>query len=287
MPRTVVAHEPTPLSKSTSVKKQNPRIRPDDGEHQFHGSGSMERALSLVRYLRAECPWDSSQTPESLIPHLLEETHEVIDAIRGGDVNELEEELGDLLLNLAFQIVIAEEAGQLDADSVYGRLETKMIGRHPQLFGNGEYQEWEALKAAEGLSTGGVLHGLAKGLDPLTNAYRIQERVAGIGFDWPNPQGAHDKVTEELEEVTEAIESGSIQDIVEELGDLLFAVVNLVRLTGAHPTTALARANTKFHKRFEKLEALAKQRDIDLTAAGLETLDILWEKVKQEPDNLP
>ena len=266
MPRTVVAHEPTPLSKSTSVKKQNPRIRPDDGEHQFHGSGSMERALSLVRYLRAECPWDSSQTPESLLPHLLEETHEVIDAIRGGDVNELEEELGDLLLNLAFQIVIAEEAGQLDADSVYGRLETKMIGRHPQLFGNGEYQEWEALKAAE---------------------RRIQERVAGIGFDWPNPQGAHDKVTEELEEVTEAIESGSTQDIVEELGDLLFAVVNLVRLTGAHPTTALARANTKFHKRFEKLEALAKQRDIDLTAAGLETLDILWEKVKQEPDNLP
>ena len=284
MPRTVVADESTPLSKSPFVKKQSAPTKPSDGKHRFPGPGSLDRALSLVRYLRAECPWDSKQTPESLIPHLLEETHEVIDAIREGNVNALEGELGDLLLNLAFQIVIAEEAGQLDADSVYGCLETKMIARHPQLFGNGEHQEWETLKATERMADEGVLHGLAKELDPLTKAYRIQERVAAIGFDWPDHEGAHDKVTEELEEVAEAVQLGSSQSVLEEVGDLLFAVVNLARLTDTHPTTALARGNAKFHERFEKLEALAKERGIDITTAGLETLDMMWEEVKQERD---
>jgi len=287
MPRTVVIDESTPLFKSPFVKKQSASLKPGDDEHRFPGPGSLDRALSLVRYLRAECPWDGKQTPESLIPHLLEETHEVVDAIREGHAHELEGELGDLLLNLAFQIVLAEEAGQLNADSVYGRLETKMIARHPQLFGNGEHQEWETLKAAERMPNESVLHGLAKGLDPLTKAYRIQERVAGIGFDWPDPQGAHDKVTEELEEAAEAIQSGSNQSVLEELGDLLFAVVNLVRLTGTHPVTVLAAANDKFHKRFEKLEALAKKRGIDITTAGLETLDMMWEEVKQQGDNTP
>lgn len=269
-------------------------------DHHFPGPGTLDRALALVRYLRSECPWDAEQTAESLIPHLLEETHEVVDAIRDGDREELEGELGDLLLNLAFQIVVAEEDGSMDADSVYRRLETKMIARHPHVFGDAEHRSWEASKAAERAeraSDEGVLSGLARGLDPLTKAYRIQERVAGVGFDWADHRGALEKVREELGEVVEALGEGSgeatttdapANAVREEIGDLLFAVVNLARLTGVHPTTALARANAKFTGRFEKLEERAREADLELATAGLSALDELWNAVKlDEMDGSP
>jgi MazG family protein len=272
--------------------------------HRFPGPGTLDRALSLVRFLRGACPWDAKQTAESLIPHLLEETHEVVDAIREGDASTLEGELGDLLLNLAFQIVVAEESSEIDAGSVYARLEEKMVARHPHLFGNGERQSWETLKAAERASRGGaegVLDGLAAGLDPLTKAYRIQERVAGVGFDWDDHRGPADKVAEELEEVMRAVEAEAAgaadavpaadppsrgaarsgRAVTEEIGDLLFAVVNLARQTGSHPTTALSRANAKFRRRFEQLEQLARERDLDLPSSGLEELDRLWDEVKR------
>lgn len=249
--------------------------------HHFPGPGSLDRALALVRFLRVECPWDRRQTAESLIPYLLEETHEVVDAILDGDAHELEGELGDLLLNLAFQVVVAEEKGELDAASVYGRLERKMIARHPHLFGDGERQEWEELKAAERKPGASVLSGLATGLDPLTKAHRVQERVAAVGFDWEDYHGAFDKVREELEEVRQAIDDGEEDAVVEEVGDLLFATVNLARLAGAHPTTALARANRKFQDRFERLEGLAAERGIDMPTAGLAVLDELWEELKR------
>jgi MazG family protein len=251
--------------------------------HRFPGPGALDRALDLVRFLRAECPWDREQTAHSLVPHLLEETHEVVDAIHEGDARALEGELGDLLLNLAFQIVVAEETGALDARSVYGRLEEKMVARHPHLFGGGERQDWEALKAAERVGGEGVLGGLARGLDPLTKAYRIQERVAGVGFDWENHEGAREKVVEELAEVTEALREADrvAEHVEEELGDLLFAVVNLVRLAGTHPTTALARANRKFQERFERLEELARDRGVDMRASTLAELDALWDEVKR------
>jgi MazG family protein len=240
----------------------------------------LDRALALVRYLREHCPWDRAQTPETLIPHLLEETHEVVDAIRDGSPESLEGELGDLLLNLAFQIVLGEEQGSFEAGGVYAVLEEKMVRRHPHLFGGGERQDWESLKATERPHEAGVLSGLAKGLDPLTKAHRIQERVAGVGFDWEDHRGAWDKVAEELEEVREAMEEQNPHAIEEELGDLLFAVVNLTRLAGSHPTTALDQANRKFRGRFEKLEALARDRGIRLETAGLEVLDALWEELK-------
>jgi MazG family protein len=237
--------------------------------------------LALVRFLRAECSWDREQTAESLIPHLLEETHEVVDAIREGDAQALEGELGDLLLNLAFQIVVAEEQRGLDAESVYRRLETKMVARHPHLFGSGERRSWESLKAAERAESDGVLSGLAKGLDPLTRAYRIQERVAGVGFDWEDHRGAFDMVAVVLGEVAVVLDEGASARVTEELGDLLFAVVNLSRLAGVHPTTALAQANSKFRDRFEQLEALARARGIDMETAGLAVLDGLWDEVKR------
>jgi len=242
---------------------------------------SLERALDLVRFLRAHCPWDAEQTPESLVPYLLEESHEVVDAIRSGDPGALEGELGDLLLNLAFQIVIGEERGELDAESVTARLEEKMRRRHPHLYGLGEKADWEELKAQEREDQAGALSGLARHLDPLTKAHRIQVRVSDLGFDWSDFRGALDKVVEELDEVREALhEARSREEVQEELGDLLFAVVNLSRLAGPHPAEALDRANRKFIRRFEQLEELARERGIDTREAGLEALDELWDEVK-------
>jgi nucleoside triphosphate diphosphatase len=255
----------------------------DPTKHHFKGPGTLDRALALVRYLREHCPWDREQTATSLVRHLLEETHEVVDAIQEGGDEELAGELGDLLLNLAFQIVVAEERGGFDADEVYGRLEAKMIRRHPHLFGDAERQDWEALKAAERNEGDGVLSGLARGLDPLTKAYRIQERVAGVGFDWESYHGAAEKVAEELGEVRAAAEAEDADALEDELGDLLFAAVNLSRLAGAHPTTALARANLKFRTRFEALEALARERSIRLQDADLDALEALWQEVKRGP----
>ena len=252
--------------------------------------GTLDRALALVRLLRAHCAWDAAQTARTLVPYLLEETHEVVDAIHDDDADTLEGELGDLLLNLAFQIVVAEEAGGLTAASVSDRLVAKMTGRHPHLFGGGDQQDWESRKARERSTRDGgdlgVLSGLAKGIDPLTKAHRIQERVATVGFDWSDPSGASAKVAEELEEVREAlaehVQGGDRSaEVEEELGDLLFAAVNLTRLAGAHPTTALASANRKFQRRFERLEALARERGITLAEAGLEVLDSLWDELKE------
>src|SRR5687768_14722821 len=165
---------------------------------------TLDRALDLVRFLRQNCPWDAAQTPESLIPYLLEEAHEVADAIlritAQASSDPLASELGDLLLNVAFQIVLAEEKKSFDAEVVVRELESKMRRRHPHLYGDGERVDWETLKAKEraaGTATS-VLHGVAKGLDPLSKAHRIQERVATVGFDWENARGAFDKVAEEL-----------------------------------------------------------------------------------------
>lgn len=253
---------------------------PSTPAFRFPGPGALDRALDLVRFLRRECPWDAAQTAESLVPHLLEEAHEVADAIQEGRTEELAGELGDLLLNLAFQVVVAEEEETLDAGAVYAALERKMVARHPHLFGNGPREDWEALKARERPEGRGVLSGLSRGLDPLNKAFRIQERVAAVGFDWPDHRGAMEKVAEELEEVTAALAADDPDAVEEELGDLLFAVVNLVRLTGHHPSTALSRANRKFRGRFERLEALASERGIRLEEAGLEALDGLWDELK-------
>ena len=242
----------------------------------------MARALDLVRFLRAHCPWDAEQTAQTLIPYLLEETHEVVEAIQAEDDPALEGELGDLLLNLAYQIVLGEERGAYDAESVTAALEEKMRQRHPQLYGLGEAAPWEELKSrVRSPESAGVLEGLVKDLDPLTKAHRMQERVSGVGFDWSDHQGAWDKVVEELEEVKEALERGAEVELEEELGDLLFAVVNLTRLTDLHPALALERANRKFKARFEHLETLAAERNISMPDAGLEALDELWEEVKR------
>lgn len=245
-------------------------------------SKTLDRALALVEYLRANCPWDREQTPETLVPHLIEESHEAVDAIHAGDPGALRDELGDLLLNIAFQIVLGEEQRQFDREEVVRRLEEKMVRRHPHLFGGGETQDWESIKAQE--RSGGTLDGLPSGLDPLLRAHRIQEKVAGVGFDWDEAGGALEKVHEELREVEAALASGDAGALGEELGDLLFSVVNLARLSGAHAVPTLLRANRKFEERFRALEQLAKERGVALPGATLDELDALWDEVKRRRD---
>ncbi len=246
----------------------------------------LDRALSLVEFLRRECPWDRAQTARSLVPHLLEESQEVAEAIFHGTPEDRRTELGDLLLNVAFQIVVAEEEGAFDRDEVVRVLEEKMRRRHPHLFG-GERVAWEVIKAQERRSRQdadptGVLDGLVSGLGPLLRAHRIQERVSGVGFDWDDVQGALAKVREELEEVDQAIEVGQTEQVEEELGDLLFAMVNVTRLAGLHAAVLLEGANAKFRRRFERLEALARERGVALGEASLEALDVLWDEAKEE-----
>lgn len=316
---------PTPPSSDTAAPDKRPSEAtppPAEGhDHAARAAGRLDRALELVRFLRSACPWDAAQTAVSLVPHLLEEAAETADAIHDGDADRLEDELGDLLLNLAFQVVVAEESGTLDAESVTARLEAKMRRRHPHLYGDGPREPWEAIKARERAEReasrrdeiegdfddprtagvpDGVLSGLSSGLDPLTAAYRIQDRVAEVGFDWEDASGAIAKTAEELAEVEGELAASPAPHasaaaapgpdtapgtepsaaLVEEVGDLLFAAVNVARLAGVHPTTALAKANRKFTRRFEALEQLARESDVSMGEASLEELDGLWDRVK-------
>ncbi|HEX6068352.1 MAG TPA: nucleoside triphosphate pyrophosphohydrolase [Longimicrobiaceae bacterium] len=252
--------------------------------------GALDRALALVEFLRGRCPWDAAQTPHSLRRYLLEEAHEVVDAIDGGDADELCGELGDLLLNLAFQIVIAEERGHFTRREVVAGLETKMRHRHPHLYGEGAARPWEVSKAAErderpedvDREGGGLLADLPPSGDALRDAQRMQGRAAEVGFDWPEARGAWEKVREEVEEVgEELVHPGSVA-LEDEVGDLLFSVVNLARLSGVHAPTALRRANRKFRRRFASLERLARERGIAVDEAGLAVLDGLWDDAKRE-----
>jgi ATP diphosphatase len=240
---------------------------------------TLDDALALMRDLRARCDWDRAQTHESLRPYLIEEAHELDDALRRGDVADVRSELGDVLLQVLFHSVIAEEEGRFDARDVAGALIDKMRARHPHLYGDGERRSWEAMKAPARAS---IADGLPAALPTLHRAFRLQERAAGVGFDWDDTEGPARKVEEELGEVRKELASASAtkEQLEDELGDLLFACINLCRRAGVHPALALDRATDKFARRFERVEALARERGIVLTDAGITVLDALWDEVK-------
>ncbi len=246
-------------------------------------------ALALMKDLRRRCDWDAAQTHESLRPYLIEEAYEVDDAIRAGDDRLLREELGDLLLQVLFHSVVAEERGAFDFTEVAEGFIAKMKTRHPHLYEGGERQSWEGMKAKKRAS---IVDGLPVDLPALHRAFRLQDRAAGVGFDWPDAAGPAAKVEEELAEVRSEVERGAVASgngvpdplLEEELGDLLFSVVNLCRKLGVHPSLALDKANLKFATRFQGIESLAKERGIDVATAGLEVLDRLWEEVKSGTD---
>ncbi|MDT8435505.1 MAG: nucleoside triphosphate pyrophosphohydrolase [Gemmatimonadota bacterium] len=285
-----------------SDEQQNlpaPAAEPLHGVRALASDGALGRSLALVRFLRDRCAWDARQTPSSLLPYLLEEAHEVAEAVRAGAEVELRRELGDLLLNVAFQVVLAEERGAFDAPAVVAALEEKMAERHPHVYGDAdEPPDWEELKAAaRAAETPGGLDdpftGIPAGLDPLSRALRFQDRAAARNFDWPDVTGAVAKLREEIEELAAELETpgpasgprtgdGPVASDrrEDELGDLLFAAVNVARLAGLHPATALERASAKFAARFRALLDLARARGIDPHAASLDELDRLWEEVK-------
>ena len=242
-------------------------------------NSALGRALALVRDLRQRCPWDRVQTRETIRPYLLEEVFELDHAIAEGNAEAIREEVSDLLLHLSWQLVLGEERGEFTADEVASDLELKMRRRHPQLFDLGPAERWESLKRRE--RTGGVLDGLPPALPSLLLAYRLQQRAASIGFDWPDTEGPRTKVREELAEVELALHQADAEAITDEIGDLLFAVVNLSRKAQVEPGGALDRANRKFRDRFRQVEELARMRGIDMATAGLQLLDSLWDEVKR------
>jgi nucleoside triphosphate diphosphatase len=245
----------------------------------------LDETLALMKDLRQRCEWDAAQTHESLRPYLIEEAYEVDDAIRAGNDRLLREELGDLLLQVLFHSVVAEERGAFDFGDVAEGFLAKMKSRHPHLYEGGERQSWEGMKARKRDS---IVDGLPADLPALHRAFRLQDRAAGVGFDWPDAVGPAEKVEEELAEVRVEIARGAkasgngVPDplLEDELGDLLFSVVNLCRKLGVHPSLALDKANVKFGRRFQGVEQLAKERGIDVKTAGLPVLDQLWDEIK-------
>ena len=242
----------------------------------------IDRLLAIMARLRdpvTGCEWDSVQTFETIAPYTIEEAYEVDDAIRRGDLTELKDELGDLLLQVVFHARMAEEAGQFDFHGVADAISDKMERRHPHLFGAvdaGGHHLWEQIKAEERGAKGhaSALDGIALALPALMRAEKLQKRAARTGFDWPDPSGARAKIDEELAEVEAA---ATPDERAEEIGDLLFATVNWARKLGIDPEVALRAANAKFERRFRAMEDAAGDAFATLS---LEAQEQLWQKIK-------
>lgn len=245
------------------------------------------RLLDIMDTLRAECPWDKKQTFESLRHLTIEETYELGDAILSGDRTEIKKELGDLLLHIVFYSKLGSEEGAFDLADVANEICEKLIYRHPHIYGDVKVKDeaevkknWEALKLKEGKKT--VLGGVPKGLPALVKAQRIQDKVAGVGFDWENATQVWEKVKEELNEFQLEVQKGDLKKSEEELGDVLFSLINYARFLKINPDTALEHTNRKFIQRFNTMEAEVEQKGKFLQDLALEELEELWEKAKNQ-----
>ena len=255
----------------------------------------MDRLLDIMRALRSidhGCPWDRAQTFESIVPHTLEEAYEVADVIEQGALGELSAELGDLLFQVIFYCQIATERGLFGFADVADRLARKLIDRHPHVFAGASIEnaqaqthQWEAFKARErraraATSTISELDDVPLTLPALTRAHKLQKRAARVGFDWDDVRSVRDKIDEELDELMDAVDHGIVDGIDEELGDLLFACVNLSRHLKVDPEGALRRANQKFERRFRFIENRLGERGLEVTSVDLQQLDTLWDEAK-------
>jgi len=249
----------------------------------------------LARTLREQCPWDVEQTHRSLVPYLIEESYEVVDAIEALDPDDpasdeaLIEELGDLLYQIEFHATIAEQEGRFSIEDVTAGIHDKLVRRHPHVFGTAGGRpvdaddvlaNWEQIKRAE-KGRASVFDGVAGSLPALSYAHHLQRKAAKAGFDWPDVAGALPKIAEEAAEIAAARAAGDSAATADEIGDLLFAVVNVARHLGVEPESALRAAATKFRRRFEEVERLALARGIDIDAASLQELDAIWDEVKR------
>lgn len=245
------------------------------------------RFLDILDELREKCPWDRKQTNESLRANTVEEVYELADALIADDVPNIKKELGDVLLHVCFYSKIADEKGQFDIADVCNALSDKLIFRHPHIYGDVNatdsetvLQNWEDIKLKEKGGNKTVLAGVPSALPALIKANRIQEKARNVGFDWEEKEQVWDKVKEELEEVETEIRSGNQKNTEKEFGDLLFAVVNAARLYGVNPENALELTNRKFIRRFNYLEAKAKEMGKSLHDMSLKEMDAIWDEAK-------
>ena len=259
---------------------------------------SMARLIGIMAKLRdpeTGCAWDVAQSFSTIAPYTIEEAYEVADAIQRGDMNELKEELGDLLFQVVFHSQMAKEAGAFEISDVVDAINSKMIRRHPHVFGDEDVRTadqqvaaWEVIKAQERAGKNqkegpsSALDGVALALPSLLRAEKLQKRAARVGFDWAEADPIFDKLSEETEEVREAIESGDQDKIEDELGDLLFVAANLSRRLKIDPEQALRRANAKFERRFRSMETLASAEGKDFASLDLQQQEALWQQVKQQ-----
>lgn len=257
------------------------------GDAPTAGLSGWRRLLATIARLRAldGCPWDRAQTTATMAPHLLEEAFEAADALRRGDDPDAREELGDVLVNVAMISQIALERGAFDVDAVAAEAAAKLVRRHPHVFGDQEvdgaeqaYRNWEQAKRAErGDGPRGVLAGVPVALPALLRAYRIGEKAARAGFDWPDRDGPRAKVDEEVAELDAAVASGDLTAVAGELGDVLFSLCNLARHLGLNPEVALSATTDKFQRRFEAVEA---EFGHQLAGHSLAELDAAWNRAK-------
>ena len=263
-------------------------------------NGGLPRLLEIMARLRdpeTGCPWDIEQNYKSIAPYTIEEAYEVADAIEQGDMDELEGELGDLLLQVVYYTQMGSEDGAFTFDSVTKKIADKMIHRHPHVFGDEnrdksadqQTADWEKIKAAERAAKGATqsrtLDGVAKNLPALTRAVKLQKRAARVGFDWPSIQGVFDKIIEESQELVEARDTLTHDEQVEEYGDLMFVMANLARHLKIDPEEALRKTNAKFTRRFEGVEAKLAGIGKTPQQSNLDEMDALWNAVKQEEKN--
>ena len=246
---------------------------------------AFNRLLDIMDDLREKCPWDKKQTLESLRHLTIEETYELADAILDNDLQEIKKELGDVLLHIVFYAKIGSEKNSFDIADVANTISEKLINRHPHIYGDVKVdneedvkRNWEKLKLKEGNTS--VLEGVPKSLPAVVKASRIQEKVAGVGFDWEQPEQVWEKVQEELEELNEEIKAGNKENTEKEFGDVLFSMINYARFIDVNPENALEKTNKKFINRFQFLEKAAKDAGKDLSEMSLTEMDIYWEKSK-------
>ncbi|HIB37361.1 nucleoside triphosphate pyrophosphohydrolase [Mesonia sp.] len=247
---------------------------------------AFDRLLTIMDELREQCPWDRKQTMETLRHLTIEETYELGDAILDNDLEEVKKELGDVLLHIVFYSRIGSEKKSFDIADVANSICEKLISRHPHIYGDVEVENeedvkrnWENLKLKEGKKS--VLEGVPRSLPALVKASRIQDKVAGVGFDWEEPQQVFEKVKEELEELQDEVNQQN-QDLIEaEFGDVLFSMINYARFLNINPENALERTNKKFIKRFQYLEEKAKENKKSLKEMTLEEMDVFWEEAKK------
>ena len=243
---------------------------------------AFSRLLDIMDDLREKCPWDRKQTLQTLRHLTLEEVYELSDALLVEDLPEIKKELGDVLLHLVFYAKIGSEKGSFDIADVINALNEKLIFRHPHIYGDVEVQDeeevkqnWEKLKLKEGNKS--VLSGVTKGTPSIVKAYRIQDKVKGIGFEFANAEDAWKKVDEELTEFHAETDPDKKE---QELGDVFFSLINYARISGINPDSALERTNIKFISRFQKMEQLASDKNLKLEDLSLEEMDKLWEEAK-------